>query len=157
MQTRTKSAFLLLAVLVLGMVIGILVSGVLHNRRMQSIARIRTGPGIEQFIERAVEPESEEQAARIREVMQVAAPRFAEVFASAHQEMQALSDSVMSELEAILSPEQMEELRRHMEMRRGVPPSGEWRSRQRPGRRPPRDAPGDGGPPPGMPPPLPPE
>jgi hypothetical protein len=154
MQTRTKSAFLLLAVLVLGMVIGILVSGVLHNRRMQSIARIRTGPGMEQLIERAVEPESEEQAARIREVMQVAAPRFAEVFASAHQEMQALSDSVMSELEAILSPEQMEELRRHMEMRR-APPSGEWRSRQRPGRRPPRDSPEDGGPPPGMPPPPP--
>lgn len=155
MQTRTKSGFLLLAVLVLGMVIGILVSGVLHNRRMQSIARIRTGPGIEQLIERAVEPESEEQAARIREVMQVAAPRFAEVFASAHQEMQALSDSVMSELEAILSPEQLEELRRHMEMRRGVPPSDEWRGRQRPGRRPPRDSPGDGGPPPGMPPPPP--
>ena len=136
MQTRTKSAFLLLAVLVLGMVIGILVGGVLHNRRMQRIARIRTGPGMEQLIERAVKPESEEQAARIREVMQVAAPRFADLFASTHQEMQALSDSVMSELEAILSPEQMVELRRHLQMRR--PPPDGWRSnKQRSGRRPP--------------------
>jgi hypothetical protein len=109
---------------------------------------------MEQLIERAVEPESEEQAARIREIMQVAAPRFAEVFASAHQEMQALSDSVISELEAILSPEQMGELRRHLEMRRGAPPSDEWRGRQRPGRRSLRDA-REGGPPPGMPPPPP--
>ena len=158
MQTRTKSAFLLLAVLVLGMVIGILVSGVLHNRRMQRIARIRTGPGMEQLIERAVQPESEEQAARIREVMQVAAPRFAELFANTHEEMRALSDSVLSELEAILSPEQMEQLRQHMEMRRGTPPQDEWRGRQRPGRKPPRDARGEGRPPPGMPPtPPPPE
>jgi hypothetical protein len=154
MQTRTKSAFLLLTVLVLGMVIGILISGVLHNRRMQRIARIRTGPGISQLIERAVEPESEEQRARIREIMQDAAPRFEEVFQRTQEEMRVLSDSVMSELEAILNPEQMEELRRHMEMRRRPPPEG-WRGRQRPGRKPPRDGPPGGAPPPDAPPPPP--
>ena len=155
MQTRTKSAFLLLAVLVLGVVIGILVSGVLHNRRMDRIARLRTGPGIVQLVERAVEPQSEEQRARIREVMEGAAPRFAEAFERTREEMRALSNSVMSELEAILTPEQLENLRSHMEMRRGMPPSDEWRGKERSGRRPPRD----GGPPPrdGRPPPPPPD
>ncbi len=155
MQTRTKSAFLLLAVLVLGVVIGMLVSGVLHNRRMDRIARLRTGPGIVQLVERAVEPQSEEQRARIREVMEGAAPRFAEAFERTREEMRALSDSVMSELEAILTPQQLENLRSHMEMRRGMPPSDEWRGREKPGRRPPRD----GGPPPrdGRPPPPPPD
>ena len=152
MQTRTKSAFLLLTVLVLGMLIGILVSGVMHNRRMQRIARIRTGPGIAQLVERAVEPESEEQRARIREIMEGAAPRFEEVFERTQEEMRALSDSVMAELEAILNPEQMEELRRHMEMRRGARPD-EWRGRQRPGSKPPWDGPPPGGPAPGAPPP----
>ena len=152
MQTRTKSAFLLLAVLVLGVAIGMLVSGVLHNRRMDRIARIRTGPGIVQLVERAVQPESEEQRAQIRKIMEGAAPRFAETFQRTQEEMRTLSDSVMSELEAVLTAEQLEGLRSHMLMRRrGGPPADEWRDKERPGRRPPRDGappPQDGRPPP---------
>lgn len=155
MQTRTKSAFLLLSVLVLGIVIGILVSGVLVNRRMERIAGLRTGPGIAQLIERAVEPESEEQRARIREVIDAAAPRFAEVFQRTHEDMRLLSDSVMTELSGILNSEQMESLKRHMELRRGAPPPGERRGRQFPGRRNPRERPEGDGPPLGMPPPPP--
>jgi hypothetical protein len=155
MQTRTKSAFLLLSVLVLGIVIGILVSGVLVNRRMERIARLRTGPGIAQLIERAVEPESEQQRVRIREVIDSAAPRFAEVFQRAHEEMRLLSDSVLTELSGILNSEQMEDLKRHMELRRGAPLPGDRRGRQFPGRRNPRDRPKGDGPPPGMPAPPP--
>ena len=163
MQTRTKSAFLLLIVLVLGVAIGMLVSGVVHNRRMDRIARIRTGPGIVQLVERAVQPKSEEQRAQIREIMEGAAPRFAETFQRTQEEMRTLSDSVMSELEAVLTPEQLESLRSHMLMRRGRPPADEWRGKERPGRRPPQDGnppphdgrppPPDGGAPPDAPPP----
>jgi hypothetical protein len=161
MQTRTKSAFLLLVVLLLGVAVGMLVSGALHNRRMERIAGLRTAPGIAQLVERLVEPESEEQRAQIRQVMDGAAPRFAEVFRRTHDEMEALSDSVMSELEAILTPLQMEQLRARMDMRRGMPGREEWRGRERPGRRAPRTdgpppaggRPNDERPPPGMPPP----
>jgi len=138
-------------VLVLGFAIGLLVSGVLHNRRMDRIARIRTGPGIVQLVERAVQPESEEQRVQIHGIMEGAAPRFAEMFQRTQEEMRALSDSVMTELEGVLSPEQLENLEEHMLMRRGRPPSDEWRGKERPGRRPPRDGappPPDGGPPP---------
>ena len=152
MQTRTKSAFLLLAVLALGVVIGILVSGVLHNRRMDRLARIRTGPGIVQLVERAVQPESEEQRAQIREIMEGAAPRFAETFQRTQEEVRTLSDSVMSELEAVLTAEQLESLRSHMLLRRGRPPADEWRGKERQGRRPPREG---GSPPDGRPPPPP--
>jgi hypothetical protein len=128
-----------------------LVSGVLHNRRMDRIARLRTGPGIAQLVERAVQPESEEQRAQIHEIMEGAAPRFAEMFRRTQEEMRALSDSVMSELEAVLTPEQLENLEEHMIMRRRGRPSDEWRGKERPGRRLPRDGvppPHDGGPPP---------
>lgn len=148
MQTRTKSAFLLLAVLLLGVAVGILVSGALHNRRMDRIAGLRTAPGIAQLVERLVEPESEEQRARIRDVMDGAAPRFAEVFRRTHEEMEALSDSVMSELETILTPQQLEQLRARMDMRRGRPGPEEWRGRERSGRRTPHP---DGRPPEGEP------
>lgn len=148
MQTRTKSAFLLLAVLALGIVIGILAGGVMNNRRMNRLARMRTGPGIAQLVERAVQPESEEQRERIREIMDDAAPRFAEVFMSTREELRTLSDSVMSELEEVLSPDQMKELQRHMMMRRlGPPPEGR-RGGQGSGRKPPRGLPPEGHPPP---------
>ena len=71
----------------------------------------------------AVEPESEEQRAAIREIMEAAAPRFAETFQRTQEEMRRLSDSVMTELEAVLTPAQLEDLREHMLMRRGRPPS----------------------------------
>jgi hypothetical protein len=150
MQTRTKSALLLLAVLVLGVAIGIMLSGVLHNRRMDRIARLRTAPGIIRLVERAVEPESAEQRAAIRSIMEGAAPRFAETFQRTQEEMRTLSDSVMSELEAVLTPAQLEDLKEQMMLRRRRPPSDEWEGDERPGRRGPRN----GGPPPdGRPPP----
>lgn len=135
MQTRTKSAFLLLAVLALGIVIGVLVSGVLVNRRMERLASMRTGPGLTFLIEEAVEPVSEEQRAEIRQILDAAGPRFAEVFERSREEMKALSDSVMGELSTVLSDAQMEELRRYMEMRmrrmrrglRGGGREGDWR------------------------------
>ena len=155
MRTRTKSAFLLLAVLVLGIAIGILLSGVMHNRRMERIARLRTGPGIVGLVERAVKPESEEQRTQIRAVMEDAAPRFAEVFQRTREEMESLSDSVMSELEAILNADQMEALRQHMDMRmrRDGRPPGDWRGREGAGRSPRAGPPPPGGPPPDAPPP----
>jgi hypothetical protein len=151
MQTRTKSTFLLLAVLLLGILIGILLSGVLVNRRMDRLARMRTGPGIAFFIEDAVRPQSDEQRARIREVLDAAAPRFAEVFDQTREELDALSDSVMLELSGVLSEDQMEELRRHLEGRKRRMPrrgrDGEWR------RGPPPPPAGSEGRPPGSPPP----
>jgi hypothetical protein len=133
MRTRTKSALLLAVVLFLGVAIGILVAGALHNRRLERIAHLRTGPGIAQLVERAVRPESEEQREQIRAIMEEASPRFADLFRRTQEDMRALSDSVMSELEAILSPEQMEELRRHMDLRRGSPSRDRWTPDRRPG------------------------
>ena len=61
MHERGKSAVLLFAVLVLGILLGILANGVMVNRRMERLASMRTGPGLAFFIEDAVKPQSEEQ------------------------------------------------------------------------------------------------
>jgi len=145
MQTRTKSALLLTAVLLLGIAIGILVGGVLHNRRMERLAHLRTGPGITQLVEHVVRPESEEQRERIRAIMRDAGPRFAELFQRTQEDMRALSDSVMSELEEVLTPEQMEALRERMDVRRGGRPPGDWRREDGERRRPRSEGPPPGG------------
>ena len=121
MRARTKSTLLLLAVLALGVVIGFLISGALQNRRLSRIAEMRTGRGMAHSIERAVEPLTDEQRDRVREVLEGAAPRFAEVFERNREETRAIMDSVMEELSTFLTDEQGEALRRHLEMRRHAP------------------------------------
>ena len=145
MKTRTKSTLLLAVVLLLGIAIGVLFGGVLTNRRMQRIAHLRTGPGISQLVERAVRPESDEQRERIQAIMRDAGPRFAELFQRTQEDMRALSDSVMSELEEVLTPEQMEALRERMDMRRGGRPPGDWRAPDMERRRPRSEGPPPGG------------
>lgn len=144
MQTRTKSALLLLAVLALGILIGILASGLIVNRRLDRIARMRTGPGIAFFIEDVVQPETVEQREQIRAVMDGAAPRFAEIFQRTREEMDALTDSVTRELSAVLSDEQLRRLRDHLETRRPRTPRHGREGERRRGRPPPDSA--DGGP-----------
>lgn len=122
MRAHTKSAFLLLAVLALGILIGALVNGAMVNHRMRRLAELRTGPGLAMFMERGVQPASEEQRRRVREILDEAAPKYAEIFARAREETRILSDSIMGELSGVLSEEQMEELRRHLELRRRPPP-----------------------------------
>jgi hypothetical protein len=150
MQTRTKSAFLLLAVLALGILIGFLVSGALQNRRMRSIAHLRTGPGFAELVERVIQPRSEEQREQIRDILDGAAPRIADLFEQHRGEMSQVSDSVMTELEAILDPEQVQRLRRMKVRMRDGPPEGR---RGRPGAGRPRGPRPEAGPPQGGPPP----
>lgn len=146
MNDRTKSALLLGATLVIGMVLGSLVTGAVANRRLDDLADARGRMGA--FFLQAIEPESEEQAEAIRAVLEGAAPRFREVFESTREEMKHLSDSVLAELDPILTDEQKERLEKRMRFRMRRPPpgaDGKPRLRDRP---PPGFEPGMGGPPP---------
>ena len=146
MNDRTKSALLIVATLVIGMVLGSLVTGAIANRRLDSLAEARGR--MSSFFVDAIEPESEEQAEAIRSVLDGAAPRFKEIFEATRGEMKRLSDSVMVELDPILTDEQKERLEKRMRFGPGRPPFGR---EGRPGFRdgPPGPRPGMRGPPPG--------
>lgn len=123
MTDRTKSALLIVATLVIGMVLGSLVTGAIANRRLDSLAEARGR--MSAFFVDAIEPESEEQAEAIRKVLDGAAPRFKEIFESTRGEMKRLSDSVMAELDPILTDAQKERLEKRMRFRpRRPPPPG---------------------------------
>lgn len=146
MNDRTKSALLLVATLAIGMVLGSLITGAVANRRLDDLADARGRMGA--FFLRAIEPESEEQAEAIRAVLDGAAPRFREVFESTREEMKHLSDSVLAELDPILTVEQKQRLEERMRLRLRRPPIGpDGRPRFRDGPRP-ESPPGMGGAPP---------
>jgi hypothetical protein len=122
MTDRTKSALLIGGTLVIGMILGGLFNAALVNRRFDEVARLGSPRGLAFRIEEVIQPESEEQAEAIRAVVDEAAPKFMEVFVDSRERMRMLVDSIMAELEPLLTEEQLQRLRSDMRMRSEAPP-----------------------------------
>ena len=117
MNARAKSAVLLTIVLLLGVVLGALASGTVFQRRMATIAELRTSRGMAFMLEEVVRPESEEQRQAFRAVIEETALAYAAVFESTGEELRALNDSVLARVRPILTPEQTQRLEEHLTMR----------------------------------------
>jgi hypothetical protein len=124
MKIGTKSALLLLATLVLGMVLGSLLTGALNQRRLERLAEMRSARGMAFFLEDVVDPENSEQREAIRAVLDDASPRIAAAMQESRERMRALTDSVRSELDPLLTDEQRRRLDERMRIGRGRIPFG---------------------------------
>ena len=119
MNLQMKTASILLATLIIGMVCGALALSVFARHRLQQTPQITRGRFVERWI-KMVQPE-EEQIHKIREVVGVHEPIFRENFMRHRQEMDALVDSLHQDLEPILTEKQRERvirIRRRSERRR---------------------------------------
>lgn len=145
MNSRTKSALLLAGVLVLGMVLGALASGTMFNRRLATIAELRTSRGMAFALERVVRPETEEQRQAFRELIEQTSADYADVFERTGEELRTLNDTLLARVRPLLSPEQTERLEHHLKMRRegrlGADRDRGRRGRDGPRRRHPRPSP----------------
>ena len=122
MTASTKSALMLFSTLLIGMLLGSLITGAVINRRMRSLAEMRSARGLAYFLEDVVEPESAEQREAIRAVLDEAAPKFSEVMLASREQMRALTDSVLAELDPLLTEEQRARLEERMRIGpRGAP------------------------------------
>ncbi len=111
--------------MLIGIVLGGVISGAIVNRRLQHLTELRRPGGFAFFLEHAIQPEDEEQAEAIHDVLERIGPRFHEILERSHREMEALRDSVRAELDPILTAEQKERLETRTRMRPGFmrPPS----------------------------------
>jgi galactokinase len=124
MTASTKSALMLFSTLLIGMLLGSLITGAVNNRRMRSLAEMRSARGLAIRFEDMVRPESEEQREAIRAILEEAAPEFAAVMLESRERMRSLTDSVRAELDPLLTEEQRERLDRGMRIGpRGAPGS----------------------------------
>ncbi|MCK5439796.1 MAG: hypothetical protein KAI97_07615, partial [Gemmatimonadetes bacterium] len=105
--------------MLIGIVLGGVISGAIVNRRLQHLTELRRPGGFSFFLEHAIQPENEDQAEAIHDVLDRMGPRFHEILEHSHREMEALRDSVRAELDPILTEEQKERLETRTRMRPG--------------------------------------
>ncbi len=111
MQAKAKSAAIIIATLLIGMLLGALAYGQFLQHRFRAIPR----PGhFAAFTEKFIEPRDADQRREIRRVLRSAAPRLRQLDRQHRESMRALLDSVHAELGTLLTPEQLE----RMEQRR---------------------------------------
>ena len=108
MNIHLKTAAILLATLIIGMVCGALILGAFARDRLQPPPQVTRERFVERWV-RMVRPD-QEQLQRIREVVGEHEPGFRENYMRHRQEMQALVDSLRRDLEPILTERQIERI-----------------------------------------------
>lgn len=124
MNVKLKSTIVIVATLLIGMVLGsVITAAFVKNRAFDRIAEMRNERGFVKRIERIIQPD-DDQKEKVREIL-------VEHFEKMHQlgeEMRitfkTMNDSLIKDLEPILHPEQIERFKKRMErMKRfGGPP-----------------------------------
>jgi hypothetical protein len=111
-----KSIVIIAASLVLGALLGAFADSAVHRQRFARLRVLHEPGGFSSIVERQVRP-SPQQRESLGPILQRYEPRFGAMRQRHEGEMKALIDSLNIELTAVLTPQQMERLRR-----RGPPP-----------------------------------
>ena len=118
MNIHLKTAAILLATLIIGMVCGALILGAFARDRLQTPPQVTRERFVERWV-RMVRPD-QEQLQRIREVVGEHEPGFRENYMRHRQEMQVLVDSLHRDLEPILTETQLERIKQIRERRERI-------------------------------------
>ena len=119
MNIKLKTTLIIIITLAFGIVIGAMINRTLSQNRIRNILARRSPVRIVSSYERIIKPDPE-QSRLIREVLNKHAKRISEIRERSQEELQSSLESVMEELDSILTPEQ----RKRLEKRRfpGRPP-----------------------------------
>ncbi|MCB0717346.1 MAG: hypothetical protein KDD65_02800 [Bacteroidetes bacterium] len=115
MNARAKSAIILLATLVVGIVLGALVASRVINHRLDELRRMRSRGGFSQALENVVQPSSDLQREQIHVILGRSHTRMDSINAEWRSRIRASSDSLRSELEDVLDAEQYERMTKWFE------------------------------------------
>ena len=118
MNIHLKTAAILLATLIIGMVCGALILGAFARDRLQPPPQMTRERFVERWV-RMVRPDPA-QMQRIREVVGEHEPGFREYYMRHRQEMQTLVDSLHRDLEPILTEEQRARIKQIRERRESM-------------------------------------
>ncbi len=105
MTTKTKSTFILLGVLAMGVAIGALASGTLQQQRKHRFERMPPHERFFSFMERMVDP-SEEQRNDVERIIETRSEQLRELHETHQTGVIAIYDSLRVDLQTLLTDEQ---------------------------------------------------
>jgi hypothetical protein len=109
MNIKLKMAFIIIATLVIGIFIGALLNRIHTQNRIKSIlSRRNPGPFVASF-EKIIEPDPA-QRKLVRDILDRHAKRISEIRTKSRKELKSSFESMMAELNSVLTPEQKERL-----------------------------------------------
>ena len=110
MNARKKSALLLLATLVIGGLVGAVITGAVVNNRLDQLRGLRERGGFSERIEQVIQPTDAAQEAEIRAVLGASHERFEAMRRRHREEFSAHRDTLRADLAPLLTPDQQARL-----------------------------------------------
>ncbi len=114
MTTRSKTTFIILGTLIIGIVVGSLGSGMLRERRVEKFDRMRPQQRFVEVMENIIKPDKA-QREEIEKVLEKRFEHIAQIRERHELEMMSAFDSLRVELNALLTAEQLKRLEDHFE------------------------------------------
>ena len=96
-----------IATFIVGIIVGALINGAYHKRRIARINEMRQRGGFAEFIIDTVQPD-EAQLIKVREILDRYSARLSEIRRQNRVQFETSSDSMRAELSAVLTTEQNE-------------------------------------------------
>ncbi len=116
MKPKTKSIFVIIGTLIIGIIIGLLISAGFVNKRISSFKKLATPEGFRSRVNEIVQPDSL-QAVKLDKLM----IEFRSRFDKLHANMRNQLDTMHTELSKMLNPKQVKKLERELFRKRFRP------------------------------------
>ena len=130
MHSKTKSIFVLIGVLIIGIIIGALGSSLLRRSMWEErVSRFRTPEGFTERILERIDPDPDKRDA-VKNILMEQHRKLAQKFEHTRVQMEAHADSVLLQLKPLLNEVQMERAAHFLKRRS--------RHMRKPGEKPPR-------------------
>lgn len=134
MNLQVKPTLIIIGTLLIGIVLGALMSGTLAERRHRKIRSMMRPDGFSEQLIEVIQPQDNEQRDAIATVLRNTGCRIDEMMQKSRNEIHAMVDSMAVELKPLLTDEQNARLQKHLGERppRGDRPEGRFPRRRGP-------------------------
>ena len=106
MKLHSKTVFVLVGTLAIGIAIGALWQSTLHNRRMEALANMRNQGGLYSSVDRYIDPVDQAQEDTLRSLSKVYQRKLSRFYGHYLWHKSTLMDSLKTDMYPLLTPEQ---------------------------------------------------
>lgn len=111
MKPKLKSILILVVTLAIGIAIGAMSWGSIHNKRIERMREVRNQGGLYSSVDRYIDPTDAEQEKAIRDITDRFSRRFGEIYRESGRKLQADMDTFRTALSEVLTQEQQEAIK----------------------------------------------